>query len=351
MAKRLTLETRIRLETLLRLPFGGGFAPLAMSKKLPKIAKILEVSPSTIHREVKGKGFAYENYSANKAQAKSEQKVSEGNTHYKFSQQQKDLTLATFSEFSRGNHWSPNALLLRLKAELPSALEFPSLETIYQWIYEDSQAGGKLYKLLPRQHKRRKAKVNYREQKVADKISIHLREEIVDNRSSCGDIDIDSVVGPLNKAGIVTVTDRKSRFNMAGLVASKSSDDALNKLLELLLKHKKRIKTITSDNGKEFAKHKEIAAALNASYYFADPYSSYQRGSNEHANGMIRRYFPKGTDFAMITEAELQRALYLINHLPRKIHNGRTAHEVYYGINKKLIPAKQRKILGFAFRT
>jgi IS30 family transposase len=351
MAKRLTLEKRIRLETLLQLPFGGGFAPLKMSKKLPKIAEILEVSPSTIHREVKGKGFTYENYSANKAQDKSEQKIAEGNAHYKFSQQQKDLILATFSEFSLGKNWSPNALLLRLKSELPIGSDFPSLETIYQWIYENSQAGGKLYKLLPRQHKRRKAKVNYREQKVADKISIHLREEVADNRSRCGDIEIDSVVGPLNKAGIVTVTDRKSRFNMAGLVASKSSDDAFKTLLELLLKHKKRIKTITSDNGTEFAKHKEIASSLNAAYYFADPYSSYPRGSNEHANGMIRRYFPKGTDFAMITESELQHALYLINHLPRKIHNGRTAHEVYYGINKKLIPAKQRKILAFAFRT
>jgi transposase, IS30 family len=340
MAKRLTLEKRIRLETLLQLPFGGGFAPLKMSKKLPKIAEILEVSPSTIHREVKGKGFTYENYSANKAQDKSEQKIAEGNAHYKFSQQQKDLILATFSEFSLGKNWSPNALLLRLKSELPIGSDFPSLETIYQWIYENSQAGGKLYKLLPRQHKRRKAK-----------ISIHLREEVADNRSRCGDIEIDSVVGPLNKAGIVTVTDRKSRFNMAGLVASKSSDDAFKTLLELLLKHKKRIKTITSDNGTEFAKHKEIASSLNAAYYFADPYSSYQRGSNEHANGMIRRYFPKGTDFAMITESELQHALYLINHLPRKIHNGRTAHEVYYGINKKLIPAKQRKILAFAFRT
>ena len=238
-----------------------------------------------------------------------------------------------------------------LESRATNRFDFPSLETIYQWIYEDGLTGGKLYKFLPRQHKRRKAKVNYREQKVADKISIHLREEVVDNRSRCGDIEIDSVVGPLNKAGIVTVTDRKSRFNIAGLVTSKSSDDALKKLLELLLKHKKRIKTITSDNGKEFAKHKEIAAALNAAYYFADPYSSYQRVSNEHANGMIRRYFPKGTDFAMITESELQHALYLINHLPRKIHNGRTAHEVYYGINKKLIPAKQRKILAFAFST
>ena len=94
-----------------------------------------------------------------------------------------------------------------------------------------------------------------------------------------------------------------------------------------------------------------IASELNAQYYFAAPYSSYQRGSNEHGNGMIRRYFPKGTDFSLVTEDELQLALYIINHLPRKIHNGKTAHEISYSINKKLIPAKQRKILICAFCT
>ena len=86
-------------------------------------------------------------------------------------------------------------------------------------------------------------------------------------------------------------------------------------------------------------------------YYFAAPYSSYQRGTNEHANRMIRRYFPKGTDFNLVTEKELQSAIYKINNLPRKIHNGRTANEIHYGINKKLIPSKQRKSMIFAFRT
>ena len=119
----------------------------------------------------------------------------------------------------------------------------------------------------------------------------------------------------------------------------------------MLLKYKKKIKTITSDNGREFAKHLEIAKRLNASYYFADPYSSYQRGSNENANGIIRRFFPKGTDFSKVTNSELEQVIYLINHLPRKIHSGRTAHEVYYGKNKKLISAKHRKTIVCAFRT
>jgi transposase, IS30 family len=118
----------------------------------------------------------------------------------------------------------------------------------------------------------------------------------------------------------------------------------------MLLKYKKKIKTITSDNGSEFAKHLEIAKKLNALYYFAAPSSSYQSGSNENANGIIRRFFSRGTDFSKVADKDLEKVIYLINHMPRKTHSGKTAHEVYYGANKKLISAKRRKIMVCAFR-
>ena len=351
MTKRFTLETRIRLETLLNLPNYDGIMQVSMSKRIKKISAILFFNVSSIWREVKGRGFSYDDYNAHEAHTKALKSISAGNTHYGYIKEQKELILSTFRMYAQDKNWSPGALVLRLKTELPGTIKIPSLETIYQWIYEDAVSGGDLYKCLPRKHKKRKKKVNCREQKISNKISIHLREAIVDDRTRIGDIEIDSIVGPANKAGIITATERKSRFNMAGLVKNKTGEETLRKLLDLLLKHKKKIKTITSDNGIEFAQHQAIATALNAIYYFADPYSSCQRGSNEHGNGMIRRYFPKGTDFTTITEKELQLAIYKINHLPRKIHNGKTAHEVYYGINKKLIPKKQRNILASAFRT
>ena len=351
MAKRLTLEKRIRLETLLHLPFSGFMDNLSMAKKLPKIAKLLEISQSTIHREVIERGFDYDSYDANKAQRQSLEKVSNGNKRYRYSEEQKQLILEMYKEFATNKSWSPNALMLRLKAELAPNIKLPCVEIIYQWIYEDAKNGGVLYKLLPRSHRKRKGKSVQRKEVISSKQSIHSRDEIVEERSRIGDIEIDSVVGPFNHAGIITGTERRSRYNMARLVKNKTGNETLAKLLEMLLVHKKKIKTITSDNGVEFALHLAIASELNAQYYFADPYSSYQRGSNEHGNGMIRRYFPKGTDFSLITEEELQLALYKINHLPRKIHNGKTAHEIFYGINKKLTPAKQRKILICAFRT
>jgi len=348
---RLTLEKRISLETLLKLPMHEHFIILSENKKVNKISEILGINSSTIRREVRGRGFTYDNYNAHKAHADSAKKVSNGNTHYTYTEEQKQLILATIKIYFEDKKWSPNAFLLRCKAELPSDIMLPSLETVYQWVYEESKNGGDLYKCLPRQHKKRKKNLNCREEKVTNKTSIHNRSEIVESRTRIGDIEIDSIVGPANAAGMLTGTERKSRLVSAILVANKSADETLNKLLIMLLEYKKKIKTITSDNGKEFAKHLEIAKKLNASYYFADPYSSYQRGSNENANGIIRRFFPKGTDFSKVTNRELEQVIYLINHLPRKIHSGRTAHEVYYGKNKKLISAKLRKIMLCAFRT
>lgn len=348
---RLTLEKRIRLETLLKLPMHENFIILSDNKKVNKISKMLGICDSTIRKEVRRRGFTFDNYDAHKAHSDSAKKISNGNTHYNYTEEQKQLILSMVKTYSNNNKWSPNSLILRCKSELPLNIMLPSLETVYQWIYEDSKNGGNLYKCLPRQHKKRKKKINCREDKIINKTSIHKRDEIVDNRERIGDIEIDSIVGPSNSAGMLTGTERKSRLITATLVANKSGDETFRKLLVMLLKHKKKILTVTSDNGTEFARHLEIAKELNALYYFADPYSSYQRGSNENANGLIRRFFPKGTDFSKVTDKELEKVIYLINHIPRKIHAGKTAHEVYYGINKKMISAKHRKIMVCAFRT
>lgn len=348
---RLTLEKRIRLETLLKLPMHKNFVILSDNKKVNKISEMLGINSSTIRKEVRGRGFTFDNYAAHKAHADCVKKVSNGNTHYTYTEEQKQLILSTLKTYSADKHWSPSALLLRCKTELALDVILPSLETIYQWVYENSKSGGDLYKCLPRQHKKRKKKINCRDTKITNKTSIHERSILVDSRDRFGDIEIDSIVGPANSAGMLTGTERKSRLIMATLVANKSADETLTKLLVMLLKYKKTIKTITSDNGKEFTKHLELAKALNIAYYFADPYSSYQRGSNENANGIIRRFFPKGTDFSKVTDKDLEKVIYLINHMPRKIHLGKTAHEVYYDINKKLISAKHRNLIVCAFRT
>lgn len=190
MAKRFTLETRFRLETLLKLPDYGGLVSAKLSKRRCKISEMLSFNVSSIWREVIGRCFTYDNYDGHTAHSKALKSVSDGNTHYKYSQEQKKLILSTFRSYAEDKGWSPNALLLRLKDELPVGIKIPSLETIYQWVYEDNISGGDLYKCLPRQHKKRKKKVNCREQKIGNKISIHLRDAVVDERSRIGDIPL-----------------------------------------------------------------------------------------------------------------------------------------------------------------
>lgn len=146
MAKRLTLEKRIRLETLLKLPFDGLLGNLSMAKKLPKIAKLLEISQSTIHRGVINQGFNYGNYDANKAHGQSLEKVSDRNKHYRYSEEQKQLILKLYKDVATNKSWSPNALMLRLRTELATQIKLPSVEIICQWIYEDARSGGVLYK-------------------------------------------------------------------------------------------------------------------------------------------------------------------------------------------------------------
>src|SRR3989338_3950160 len=353
MSKRLTLSDRIRLETLLNLQFMDRFGlPVGNTKKIEQIAERLNVSFTTIYREISNNKFTIDNYVAQVAHTNSLNRVSNGNRHLRYSECQKHAVLDLFKGYASKEKWSPNAFIQRIKLELPE-IPIMSHETIYTWIYEDAKAGGVLYKLLLRTHKRRKKQNHNRliEEKISNKTSIWQRPNSVLLRGEFGDFESDSVVGPQNKAGVITSTERKSRLLLSSKVESKNSTIVGNALIQLLMPHKKRIKTHTTDNGTEFAQHARLAKKLRCEHYFADPYSSYQRGSNENGNGMLRRFFKKGTDFEFISNKTLQNAVGLINYLPRKIHNWLSADEVYYGINRKMIAQKQRRAILFAFRT
>ena len=348
---RFDLETRLKLESWLVMPFYGGLENLSESKKLAKISQMLGCSQTTVSREVKGRGFTYDNYNAHKADLDSIRKTSEANAHFTYSKEQRELLLSEFLCFAEKSSWSPAAFIMRLNHELGKVVKIPSLELLYQWIYEDAVSGGKLYKLLPRSHKKRKKHKLNKQERIINKVSIHERGVEANERRRIGDIEIDSVVSAGNKSGINTATDRKSRFSLAKHSPSKYGNVTRNNIIVMLRPHMNKIKTITSDNGTEFAEHLTIAKHLKVKYFFADPYCSNQRGSNENLNGMIRRYFPKGTDFTKVTPDRLQQVMNNINNLPRKIHKGKTAHEVYYGVNKKVFKAKHRKTLISAFRT
>ena len=141
---------------------------------------------------------------------------------------------------------------------------------------------------------------------------------------------MDTIIGKGHKQAIVTLTERKSRFALLGKVPKRTADLVANTVVQLLRPFQDKSETVTGDNGKEFARHIEIAEALDLDFYFAHPYASWERGSNENMNGLVRQYLPKKTDFRQVTNKDLVRIMDRLNLRPRKCLDFRTPFEVFF---------------------
>jgi len=159
------------------------------------------------------------------------------------------------------------------------------------------------------------------------------RPAIVDKRSRIGDWELDTIIGKGHQQAIVSLTERKSRYTLIQKVTRKTAQCVSDAIIRLLSPLRDQIMTLTSDNGKEFANHKQIASALNARFYFAHPYASWERGLNENTNGLIRQYFPKGREFKTITIKEINTVMDKLNNRPRKCLGIKTPNQVFLGIN------------------
>ena len=195
-----------------------------------------------------------------------------------------------------------------------------SVERIYQHIWTDKQSLGTLHTHLRRQGRKYRKRGSSKDSRgiIKDRISIEQRPEVVDQRKRFGDLEVDLIIGKNHNQAILTINDRASGILKMKKVISKESEvvtDAINELLEEWIPY---INTITADNGKEFAGHKKVAKFLNVDYYFARPYHSWERGSNENLNGLIRQYFPKGSDFTKITKQRVKEVEKKLNTRPRK---------------------------------
>jgi transposase, IS30 family len=210
--------------------------------------------------------------------------------------------------------------------------ETVSHEWIYRHIYQDKTQGGNLYQHLRSQKKRKKRYgKNSKRGALVNQISIEKRPPVVTEKSRIGDWEVDSVIGKAHQGAIVTMVERKTKLLRMEKLDYKTAvltKEAICKLLIGL-----EVKTITSDNGKEFALHQEIAKLLEADFYFCHPYSSWERGVNENTNGLVRQYFPKQMKFATITEQDIKLAEDKLNNRPRKTLGYQTPNEVY---NKEL---------------
>ena len=243
--------------------------------------------------------------------------------------------------------WSPEQIAGRLPKDHPlDSRMHVSHETIYKFIYAPEQAEEKLWEYLPRKQRKRRKRPGRKvhRSRIPDRVSIHDRPKIVDKRKTFGHWEGDSVEGRRSVGdGIHTEVERLSGKLLARKVARIASYDTALAQLRIFRPLPKRARqTTTLDNGRENHGHTRLKTVLGMQAYFADPYSSWQRGTNENTNGLLRRYLPKGTDFTTVTPSELASIVEEINNRPRKRLDYQTPNEVF---SKQLRCRKSVRIL------
>ena len=215
----------------------------------------------------------------------------------------------------------------QVAAELPI-----SHEALYQHIYVNKADGGLLWKNLRSQKKKRKryAGGTDRRGQIPGRRPIHERPADVETRRTVGHWEGDTVIGAGHKQAIVTLVERRSGYARLMKVSHKTSKQVADAVIKKLRSINAGVKTITFDNGKEFAEHARIDEALGSKTYFADPFSSWQRGSNENFNGLLRQYIPKKRPLSTVTDEELKMIEERLNNRPRKRLRFKTPNQVFH---------------------
>jgi IS30 family transposase len=195
-----------------------------------------------------------------------------------------------------------------------------SHERIYQHVWKDKKQGGDLYLHLRTQGKRYRDRGSSKDRRgiITGRVDISKRPPEVEQRDRLGDLEIDTIIGRNHQGAIITINDRASGMLKMIKVKSREADLVARKTIKALKEWKPILKTITADNGKEFAFHQKIKDQLQIDFYFATPYHSWERGSNENLNGLIRQYIPKKTDFNLISHQYVKYVENKINNRPRK---------------------------------
>ncbi len=224
--------------------------------------------------------------------------------------------------------WSPEQICGYFGKE---SVPCVSHERIYQWVWQDKRDGGSLYRQLRRQgrkYRKRGSKYLYRGT-IPNRVDISDRPAVVEERCRFGDLEGDLVLGHGQTGSIVTIVDRMSNYSWSAMLDSKKADAVADAVISMLRPFKGLLHTLTFDNGREFSNHQKIAEELGIQVFFAKPYHSWERGTNENWNGLLRQFFPKGSSFENTPPEKLPLSTYLINSRPRKKLN-------YFSPNQKL---------------
>ena len=311
---KLTSGERYMLAVLRKQSFNGS-----------QIAAALGRHPSTISREItRNRCLLDGRYRASKAQERTGGRRSRSRRNLRFSAKgfaQVDELLC--------RQWSPEQVSGHLGRLGHLRI---SHETIYRHIWRDKQAGGLLHNYLRGARKqRRKRYGNYDSRgRLAGKRLISERPASVETRRQLGYWEIDAVMGTSSKDCLVSLVERKSGLLLIGKLKDRTTTSLNLRVIRLINRHHGAFETITADNGTEFHHYQRIEARTKALFYFARPYHSWERGSNENANGLIRQYLPKGTSMAGLSQPQCNSIARKLNHRPRKWLGFKTPLECYY---------------------
>jgi len=310
--QQITHEERYQIEILLKA-----------GKNYSQIGRLLDRDASSISREVR-RNSGLRGYRVRQAHS-----IAMRRRLLKAETRIADSTWVLVERLIRED-WSPEQISVWMATENGLSI---SHEWIYHYIYRDKAWYGDLYHHLRCKKKRRRRSGSYDKRgQIPGRKSIDERPDVVNERVRIGDWEGDTMIGKGHKHAIVTLTERKSRYTLLRKVEAKSADAVKEAILSMLAPLAKNVLTITSDNGKEFTRHEEIARELNAQFYFAHPYSSWERGTNENTNGLVRQYIPKDLYLCNVTDDDVHFAQDRLNNRPRKCLGFKTPNQVMFGI-------------------
>lgn len=311
MYKQLTSEQRYTISVLLQ-----------NRTKQKEIAKAINVSPGTVSREIRRNSGVRGRYNWETAQANAVQTKRRKPGNHSID---KDV-MEEAKHLLVTEQWSPE----QISGVLAKDGKYISHETIYRMIRKDKAEGGTLYKHCRHKLKRRARPVGGRHISIPNRTSISERPAEVDGKRF-GDFEMDTIVGRGNHGAIVTLIERSTNMLfMRKLKKGKNAKELARTVIHLLSPFKEHVKSITTDNGTEFACHEMIGKSLGVTICFADPYASWQKGAIENANGLIRQYVPKTETFEHVSHQQITKYSKRINIRPRKKLEFKTPHECFY---------------------
>ena len=304
--KQLTYEQRCQIEALMKT---------GLCQR--EIARVVGTSQSTISREIK-RNRGLRGYRSGQAQGKAVQRRLDTAQPHVMTPIMIDIV-----ELLLKKRWSPEQISSWLALFGGCSI---SHERIYQHIWADKKRGGTLHLFLRRNGKKYQSRGKSKASRgqIKNQVSIEQRPASVELRKEVGHWEIDTVIGKDHSGALVTINERSTRFTLSMRVQSKTAEEVTRAAITLLTPLKSLVRSITADNGKEFAYHERISAALECAFYFAHPYSSWERGLNENTNGLLRQYYPKNTNFKLVDGEHLQRVIDELNQRPRKVLGFRT---------------------------